>query len=222
MPTQASLSPTAAGAPTAARTIGFWSALATTLGGVLYFLVVLGAILTGHFTFPPPEGIQLFGGIISLVACPLVVIMMASLHTVTPPGRKVFSQISLGFTLLFALAVSINRFSQLGVVRQSSAIQGVGWFLAYGDHSIMLGIEYLGWAWFLGLALLCVAPLFAGGRLQAWLRWTAVVYGVLALAGALGFLAASPLAMLGFVAWGFVLFVFSGLLAVHFRSLRVL
>ena len=77
--------------------------------------------------------------------------MMAGLHAITPPSKKILSQISLGFTLLFALAVSINRFSQLGVVRQASQagnVEGLSWFLAYGDYSIFLGWEYLGWAWF--------------------------------------------------------------------------
>ena len=89
--------------------------------------------------------------ITSLLFCPVIVMMMAGLHAITPPSKKILSQISLGFTLLFALAVSINRFSQLGVVRQASQagnVEGLSWFLAYGDYSIFLGWEYLGWAWF--------------------------------------------------------------------------
>ena len=101
--------------------LGFWSALLMTLGGVIYFLVIVGAVLSGQFAFPPSDAIQLFGGVSSLLFCPILVILVACLHTITPPQKKVFSQISLAFTLLFALAVSINRFTQLGVVRQSIA-----------------------------------------------------------------------------------------------------
>ena len=200
-----------------AYTVGFWSALINTLGGIIYFLVILEMVLTGQFTFPPSGGIQLFGGIISLIFCPLIVILMASLHTVTVPEKKVFSQSSLAFVLLFAVSVSINRFTQLGVVRQSIAagsIEGLNWFLPYGDHSIMLGLEMMGWGWFLGLALLMAAPIFSGGKLQGWIRWLMVLYGVLGIISAVGYLVASPISVIGFIAWGLILFIITGLMMV--------
>ena len=173
-----------------ANPLGFWSALVTTLGGIIYFLAITVALLTGQFTFPPPESLQLFGGISSLLFCPVLVILFACLHTVTPLEKKVFSQISLGFTLLFALAVSINRFTQLGVVRQSLAsgvVQGLDWFLPYGDHSVMLGLEMMGWGWFLGLAFLFAVPLFS----EPWLRGLSISYAVLGFTSAIAYL--SPL-----------------------------
>lgn len=201
--------------------LGVWSALITTLGGVIYFVAILAALLTGQFTFPPSDALQLFGGISSLVLCPLLVILMACLHTVTPAERKAFSQICLAFTLLFAIAVSINRFTQLGVVRQSIAsgtAPGVDWFLPYGDHSIMLGLEMMGWGWFLGLAMLFAAPLFSKGKVELWLRGLMILYGVLGLISAVAYLMASPLSVVGFVAWGLVLFIITALLAVYFRQ----
>jgi hypothetical protein len=203
-----------------AHSLGFWSAALTTLGGVIYFLVILGAMLSGQFTFPPSASIQLFGGISSLLFCPLVVVVMACLHSLIPPEKKALSQISLGFTLLFALAVSINRFTQLGVVRQSlllGSAPGVEWFLPYGDRSVMLGLEMMGWGWFLGLALLFAAPLFSQGRLQLWLRGLCILYAVLGLTSSVAYLLASPLSVIGFAAWGLVLYVITGLLAVYFR-----
>lgn len=203
--------------------LGFWSTSLTTAGGALYFLVILITILRGAFVFPPGEMIQLFGGVTSLLFCPLLVVVFACLHATTPAARKVLSQISLGFTLLFALAVSINRFSQLGVVRQSLALEpapGVEWFLAYGDRSIMLGLEIMGWGWFLGLALLFAAPLFKTGRRQLWLRALSILYAVLGITSAVAFLLASPLSVIGFAAWGLLLFLITALLAVDFRQAR--
>jgi hypothetical protein len=200
--------------------LGFVAALISTMAGTLYFLVILFAIMDGGFTFPPEKGLQLFGGIISLIICPVLVIMMTSLHVLIPAEKKAFSQASLGFTLLFALSVSTNRFSQLGVVRQAENaghIEGVTWFQAYGDFSIMLGLEYLGWAWFLGLAMLCAAPLFHEGRLQRWLRGLMIAYGLLGLVSSLGFLLGTWLSLLGFVAWGVVLYIITALLVVYFR-----
>jgi hypothetical protein len=204
-----------------AYSVGFWSALINTLGGIIYFLVILGMVLTGQFNFPPSDGIQLFGGIISLMFCPLIVILMASLHTVTIPEKKIFSQSSLVFTLLFAILVSINRFTQLGVVRQGIAtgtIVGLNWFLPYGDHSVMFGLEMMGWGWFLGLALLMAAPIFSDGKLQRWIKWMMVLYGVLGIISAIGFLGASPISAIGFIAWGLILFIITGLLMVYFRQ----
>ncbi len=201
--------------------VGFWTGLILTLGGIIYFCVVVAAILLGQFTLPPADWVQLFGGVDILIVCPLLVVLMACLHTVTPPSKKAFSQAGLGFTLLFALAVSINRFTQLGVVSQSQAAgltDGIDWFLAYGSHSVMFGLEMMGWGWFLGLAMLAAAPVFSGGRLQVWLRGLMILYGVLGLVSAVAFLAGSPLAAIGFVAWGLVLFIITALLAVYFRE----
>ncbi len=207
--------------PNMAYRIGFWSAVISTAGGLVYFFVILAAILTGNYNLPPSSFMQVFGGIMTLIISLLLVVLMASLHSVTLAGKRVFSLISLGFTLLFAVAVSINRFSQLGVVQQSidaGSTVGIEWFLPYGEHSILFGLEMLGWDWFLGFAMLFAAPLFTGGRLQIWLRCLMLLYAVLALVGALAFLLASPLSVISFAAWGLVLFIITALLAVYFRQ----
>ncbi len=199
--------------------LGFWSAVVATTLGFIYFVVILAAILTGKFVFPPGEGLQLFGGIISLVTCPVLVVLMACLHAATPPSRQANSLAGLALTSLFAVTVSINRFAQLGVVRQSAAlgeVEAIQWFLAYGERSILFAMEILGWGWFLGLAMLVAAPLFAQRGYQGWLRWLMVLYGVFGLVSAVGQLLASPLIMIGFLAWGVVLYGVTALLAVHF------
>ena len=203
--------------------LGFWAAVIGTLGGVIYFLVIIAALLTGQMTVPPPGWLQLFGGIISLLFCPIVVVLMACLHTITPKGKSAFSLSSLAFTLLFAASVTINRFIQLGVVRQRLILgetEGITWFLSYGERSIMFALEILGWGWFLGLAMLFAAPLFAMSGYQRWLRWSLLLYGLLALVSAIAHLLASPLLAVGFLAWGFILYIITGLLALHFRKIR--
>ncbi len=207
--------------PLASRA-GYYAAIFNTAGGILYFLVLVGVVVYGQFRFPPGETVQLFGGITTLIVAPALVVMMACLHSTVHPSRKVLSQISLGFVLLFALAVSINRFSQLGVVRQATLAgrtEGLAWFHPYGDFSIFLGLEYLGWAWFLGLGLLFAAPLFSARGVEGWIRWLMVLYGVLGLVSSVGFLLGNFLSLLGFAAWGFVLYLITGLLIVYFRRL---
>lgn len=206
-----------------ASSVGFWSAVIATFGGVVYFLVILAALPTNQFAYPPSNALQLFGGISNLGLCPVFVILMACLHIVTPAEKKVFSQISLAFTLLFAVAVSINRFTQLGVVRQSIAsgsVQGLDWFLPYGDHSIMLGLEIMGWGWFLGLAMLFAAPLFTKGKSGLWLCGFSIIYGVLGLVSSIAYLLASPVSVVGFVAWGLILYIITALLASRFTQIQ--
>jgi hypothetical protein len=202
--------------------LGYASASIATVGGVIYFLVILVLILTGGFTFPPAQWVQIFGGVISLLFCPVLVVVMACLYAASPSEKKAFSLSSLAFTILFAVSVSINRFTQLGVVQQrtaSGALDGIDWFLAYGGQSAMFGLEIMGWAWFLGLAMFLAAPIFSGGGLQRWLRGLTLLYGVLGMISAVGFLLASPLVSVGFAAWGLVLYIITGLLAVYFKGL---
>ena len=121
----------------------------------------------------------------------------------------------------FALAVSINRFTQFGAVRQalaSGTVAGIDWFLPYGDRSIMFGLEMLGWGWFLGLAMPFAAPLFSNGTVHFGLRWLLILYGILGWVSAVAYLLASPLAAIGFVAWGLILYLITALLAIHFRK----
>lgn len=200
-------------APTT-RSLGFFSAAAVTVLGVVYFLCIVYAALTGAMTLPPPLWLQTAGGLISLASCPLLVALMSAVHAAAPPQKHALSLTALGLTVIFAAFVSINRFTQFGAVRLAAAdAPGLTWFLPYGERSVMLGLEIAGWGWFLGLALLAAATLFDGR-----LRLLCVLYAVLGIVAAVAFLIESPLSAVGFLAWGFVLFLITGLLALRFRA----
>jgi hypothetical protein len=84
----------------------------------------------------------------------------------------------------------------------------------------MFGLEILGWGWFLGLAMLLAAPVFQCGRLEAWIRWLMISYGVLGLVSAVSYLTGSPIAAVGFIAWGLILFVITSLLMIYFKRVE--
>ena len=67
----------------------------------------------------------------------------------------------------------------------------------------MFGLEMLGWNWFLGLALLCAAPLFSRGKIEAWLRGLLVFDGLLCLVAAVAFFTAQSPFIVGFRRLGF-------------------
>ena len=200
--------------------MGFWSALTLTAAGVVY-AVVVGSYFAAHgLTLPPSEGLQTFGAVMTLLAAADMVVLMVSLCAVSASDRRILNWIALVFTALFAGAVSINRFVQLSVVRQRTAVgdtEGISWFLAYGPRSAMLALEMLGWCFFLGLACVFSGLSISGGRLETWIRWSFLTYGLLGFIGAVGFILASPVAGAGLVAWGVVLPVTTALLAIRFH-----
>ena len=204
--------------------LGFWSASATTAIGGVYFVVMSAVALSGGLTLPPSEPVQLFGGVSTMLLAPLLLILAACVRRMVPSDRIVFGDLGLLGVVLFVAMVTINRFVQLTVIMQAQAIDGaddLARFLPYDPGSVMFALELLGWGWFLGLAAFAFALVFRGGRLEGAIRWSLVIYGVLALTSALGYVASSPIAAIGFVAWGAVLYVVTGLLAIWFRrSLR--
>jgi hypothetical protein len=148
---------------------------------------------------------------------------MAALHHTVPAGRRLFSLLGVVFSSAFMVMVSINRFVQLGVVRLSvlhGDTKGLERFLPYGTRSAMLTLEMVGWGFFLGLAFLSAAFALPSKGLEAYLRWTFLLYAVLGLISTIAYVADSPLSVVGFIAWGVVLPFAAALLAVWFGRQR--
>lgn len=204
--------------------LGFYATTVLAVMGVLYFLLITGLLVTGNLSLPPSGTVQMIGGIMTILMAPLLVVLVASLHALAPLEKKILSQVGLVFTALFAMAVSMNRFVQLSVVRQGflhGQTEGLARFLPYEASSVMFAMEILGWSFFLSLAALFLAPLFTVGKLERWIGALFLAYGVIGLASALGFvLEIQFLGAMGFVAWGFVLPVINILLIPYFRQLK--
>ena len=203
-----------------AQRVGFWSAAAVTGAGVVYFVGMIGLVATGVSMSPPPERAQVVVGAATFVTAQLILVLVAGVHASTAAEERVLSGIGLLFTTLFAGMVSINRFVQLSVVRNSVAAgetEGLERFLPYDSDSVMFALEILGWGFFLALAALFLAPTFRRGRLDRAIRASLLAYAALSLAGTLGYVLDSGLFLAGFLAWGLVLYVAAALLAVRFR-----
>lgn len=203
--------------------LGFWTAAVRALTGIAYLLMMISLIISGNATMPPPDYVQMFSGISGMTAGPLFVVLMACLMNFMPEDYKILGQIGLVFTALFAGMVGINRFVQFSIVRPAvlnGNTESVLRFMPYDTGSIMWAMEMLGWGLFLGLAALCMIPLFRKGGLEKAIRGLLITYGILGIITAIGCMTYPPLGALGFLAWGLILPVALILVTIWFKRMK--
>lgn len=202
--------------------LGLWSSIILALLNAVYLALLVVEFSTQGFAFPPPPMVQLVAGVITLLTVPTMLVLFAAIKHVSPKEDAILGTLGLSFAILFAAAVSINRFVQLTVIRQATPADLGGdlkRFLPYADGSIMLALELLGWGFFIPMAALSIAPLFRSNRLGLSIRWTLVAIAALSFVGVAGYAAASPISGFGFLAWGPLLLVLAILLALFFYKL---
>lgn len=204
--------------------LGLWSAAFTACLAAVYLALLIGYFATQGFVFPPSEFVQLGAGVITLLTVPALVVLFCALRTV--PGEDgVLGTLGVSFTVLFGAVVSINRFVQLTVIRQAPSgpdSADLARFLPYSTGSVMFALEMLGWGFFMALAALSIAPVFAGGRLESAIRWSLVTFGALSLLSVVGFMTETALTAVGFLAWGPLLLAIAVMLTGFFyRTVRL-
>lgn len=199
---------------------GYWAAIATFISGLVFLAVLVATVISG--TGFPPSGIFLtLISVDTLLAAVAMVFLWSAVHVFAPADRKIFSQCSLAMITVLAALTGIVRFVQLSLVPQALAAgktDGLDFFRVYGEFSLMADIEVLAWGGFLGLALLCLAPVFRRRKLERGLFWTLIVSGLLCLIGAMGkVVSLTPLVFIGILGWGPGLTVATGLMVIWFR-----
>ncbi len=158
--------------------LGYWSAVAAAITSVIFSI---SAVLD-NFLFPLPfpiDQIGLYGS--SLLIAPAFVLVMVCVHYYAAPEKRVWSHAGIAFAIMYAVMVSISYISQLAVVAPHIArgdLDKVA-IIALQDGSFMQWIDTLGYS-FMGLSTLVAAPVFAGGRIQKWIRGFFIVNGILA------------------------------------------
>jgi cytochrome c oxidase subunit IV len=174
------------------RKVGRWSALAVFYLGLLY--VVCGAV--GTFfggSFWPPLQIDPFLAILEaliILAAPIMVVMMAAVHSCGPQDKKAFSLTALSLMILLAGTTCGVHFIQLVVLRrfEPAALAALSPIASHPWKwpSMVFALDLLAWDLFLGLSMLFAARVFDGGGLQKHVRMTMNLSGTLCMAGLLG------------------------------------
>jgi hypothetical protein len=190
--------------------------------GTIYIITLIYAFSTGGVSLQLPPFVELVSGISTFLTVPLVVILYTAIRFVNDDNNKVLGSLGVSFIILFAAAVSFNRFIQLTVIQQSQpdVPADLVRFLPYGTGSVMFALEVLGWGFFSSLAALFVAPLFSGSRLNKTIRWLLVLYAILSLLSAFSY-ATNIFIPTGPIAWGPILLVITVLLSVYFRNIDI-
>ncbi|MCL4429442.1 MAG: hypothetical protein M1167_01700 [Chloroflexi bacterium] len=213
-----------------ASRLGFWSvAIIVLLVALIDVGMILSAILFPMTTITSIEvyassfnSLQMLPFIPSILLAPMFVIMMLSIHHYAPEDKKVLSQLAFSFALICAAILSIHYYIQLTVVQQgilSNELTGLWQFAAPNPHSFFWTLAALGYG-FMGIALLCVAPIFAE-KTDCAIKWLFIANGIIGV----GFLIGNALGIfivniLASFIWGVLFPIAALLLAQKFRKIQ--
>jgi hypothetical protein len=168
------------------RTVGFWSAVAATACSLVYDVAQIAEWLGWLGSKGGAESSSTPLGIVVLLTPSLLLgsaflLLMISLHQVTPPERRVWSHAAVAFATVYTALISINYFVQLTWVGPRLArgqIVGMESFLFTPFDSFLYAVDILGYS-FMSLATLAAAQVFSGGGLQRTARWFLRANGLL-------------------------------------------
>ncbi len=112
------------------------------------------------------------------------VVFMASLHSIANKERRIFSQISLIFTVISAAILLTAYFTQISVVPVSlrnNETAGITLITQYNPHGLFIALEELGYI-MMSFSFLFIAQIFNNkGRLESFIKWIFIIAFVLTI-----------------------------------------
>jgi hypothetical protein len=166
--------------------LGFWSAVFTAvMAGAFFLLGIMTPARSGPFCssgcivypyvgglapFIPVDYIWLYPGIL---LAPVFVSLMASIHRHAMPDKKVFSEIGLLFSVIYAAVIIVDYFVQFAVIEPSilaGETSGLSLFTQYNPHGLFIALEAVGYL-MMSAAFFSIAPVFGRGRPERAVRW---------------------------------------------------
>jgi hypothetical protein len=167
-----------------AYTVGYWSAIIVTVLSLLPTVLALAGNflrLPGRFDL---DVYLLFNALntgLSLLLPLSFVVLMASLHAITPPGKKVWTRIGLFFALVHAILYASHAFLYPLILR--SYPQLYRGLIAAGHGFALSALIFA----FVSLAGLSVLPVFHRGGIELAFRWCFVITGVFTVVAGFGY-----------------------------------
>jgi len=158
-------------------TIGFWSALGTTVFALIYIVpqLIIGIDM-------PESKNDLFSILTpSMFLAFSFLVMMVAVHYYASEDKRIWSQIGMLLAAAYFVFVNIVYFTVLTVTMphtlagDSASVE----LLRYVPKSFMTGIDALGYT-SMSLATLFAAPVFLGTKLKKWIRIFFISNGIIA------------------------------------------
>jgi hypothetical protein len=205
------------------RQILFFTAVVSTIFGILYFLGLMGKlIVNGSIHAASSESISMVSAAVGLLWVITLVIMFVALKRQITGSKAVLAELGVVFMVLLAAGSSVNWYVQLTLVPRI-AQSGDPTLLAILDihnvDSVMYAMEHLAWGLFYGLATIFMALAIEGGRIETWIRWLLIAGGIMSILYLPGMLTANQVLIdLGYYAAGVLLPITTILLASRYRN----
>ena len=166
------------------RVVGLWSAVLATVFSITYDVAQIGEWFGLLGSAGGPESSSTSLGIYVLLTPSLLLgssflVLVAAVHQISDPDRKVWSLAAFGFAIIYAALISINYYVQLAWVAPRLAagrIPGMEPFLFVPFDSFLYAVDILGYS-FMSLATLFAAKVFIGGGQERIVRWFLVANG---------------------------------------------
>jgi hypothetical protein len=179
--------------------LGRWSSFAVFLVGLAYLVALVIGFTTRGLSAPIVDPLLAIMEMLTLLAAPLMLVMMAAIHGRAPDERKTASSLAFAFMILTTGLTSTVHFVALTATRQLGPALLVWPSPAYA-------VELLAWDVFLGLSLVFAALTLEHSGREGRVRRGLLVCGLLCLCGAVGPAVGNMrLQLAGVVAYGGVL-----------------
>ena len=174
--------------------IGWWSAVLASICAAGYGIAAIAVLVSSLSvqtssaaqgwtgidaflaTFTPIQMLPLFP---SLLLVPAFTALMVSIHSYTSEDKRIWSRLSLAFTLIYATMAAMNYMVQLLPVWRSinnGETDGLAMFVLGNPHSIFWALAYA--YLFMNLAMLVAAPVFRKNPLERRIRTLFILNGI--------------------------------------------
>jgi hypothetical protein len=156
--------------------IGFWSAVLSFVFGLGY--IVFQAADWAGLT-PAPWSLMTLTFPSFWLALSFVILMISIYHYASD-DRKIWGHIAVAFAIMYAALNAGVYFLQMTVVvpfMLNGQAEEVA-FITLKMGTFIYGLDVLGYS-LMSLATLFAAPVFVGGRLERWVRWSLIANGLL-------------------------------------------
>jgi hypothetical protein len=168
------------------KTTGFWSAVLATVFSIFYDIgqIAEWSGWLGSGGGPHSSSTPLGLAVLltpSLFLGSSFLVLTVSIHQLSSPNRKIWSQTAVAFATIYTALISINYYVQLTWVTPrlaSGRVTGMEQFLFIPFDSFLYAVDILGYS-FMSLATLFAAMVFDGKGIERVARWFLIANGLL-------------------------------------------